>query len=66
MVPIGGAITPGGRPTVPWTGAAALAPPREMEAALAILGGTEHDWLDHPDGGCAEADRAEEAFRAAD
>ena len=28
----------------------------ELEAALAILGVTEHHWLDQPDGGCADAD----------
>ena len=27
---------------------------RELDAALAILGVTEHHWLDLPDGGCAE------------
>lgn len=27
---------------------------REMEAALAALGVTEHRWLDHADGGCAD------------
>jgi LmbE family N-acetylglucosaminyl deacetylase len=30
----------------------------ELEAALAILGVTEHHWLDHPDGGCADLDPA--------
>ena len=29
---------------------------REMEAALGVLGVTEHHWLDLPDGGCAETD----------
>jgi LmbE family N-acetylglucosaminyl deacetylase len=29
---------------------------RELEAALAVLGVTEHHWLDLPDGGCAEVD----------
>jgi len=28
----------------------------ELEAALTILGVTEHVWLDHPDGGCADVD----------
>ncbi len=28
----------------------------ELEAALAILGVTEHHWLDQPDGGCADVD----------
>ena len=28
----------------------------ELAAALAILGVTEHQWLDQPDGGCAEVD----------
>ena len=28
----------------------------ELEAALAILGVTEHHWLDQPDGGCAHVD----------
>jgi LmbE family N-acetylglucosaminyl deacetylase len=37
---------------------AALAAVRthELEAALAVLGVTEHHWLDLPDGGCAEVD----------
>jgi len=30
----------------------------ELDAALAILGVTEHHWLDHPDGGCADLDPA--------
>jgi LmbE family N-acetylglucosaminyl deacetylase len=29
---------------------------RELDAALAILGVTEHHWLDLPDGGCADVD----------
>jgi LmbE family N-acetylglucosaminyl deacetylase len=29
---------------------------RELEDALALLGVEEHHWLDHPDGGCADAD----------
>ena len=28
----------------------------ELEAALGVLGVTEHHWLDHPDGGCADVD----------
>ena len=37
---------------------AALAAVRteELEAALGMLGVTEHHWLDHPDGGCADVD----------
>lgn len=35
----------------------------EMEAALAILGVTEHHWLDYPDGGCAEVDQQEAVRR---
>jgi LmbE family N-acetylglucosaminyl deacetylase len=30
----------------------------EMARCLGILGVTEHHWLDHPDGGCADADPA--------
>ena len=29
---------------------------RELDSALAILGVTEHVWLDHPDGVCADVD----------
>ena len=29
---------------------------RELDSALAILGVSEHVWLDHPDGGCADVD----------
>ena len=29
----------------------------EMEPALAVLGVTEHHWLDYPDGGCADVDQ---------
>lgn len=35
----------------------------EMEAALAILGVTEHHWLDYPDGGCAAVDEDEAVRR---
>ncbi len=35
----------------------------ELEAALAVLGVTEHHWLDHPDGGCAAVDAGEAAAR---
>ena len=28
----------------------------ELESALAVLGVTEHHWLDQPDGGCADVD----------
>jgi LmbE family N-acetylglucosaminyl deacetylase len=38
---------------------------REMEAALAVLGVTEHHWLDYPDGGCAEVDQDEAVGRVA-
>jgi LmbE family N-acetylglucosaminyl deacetylase len=31
---------------------------RELEEALALLGVTEHRWLDLPDGGCADVDPA--------
>jgi len=34
-----------------------------MEAALAVLGVTEHHWLDYPDGGCAEVDQDEAVRR---
>ena len=36
-----------------------------MEAALAILGVTEHHWLDYPDGGCAGVDQDEAVRRVA-
>lgn len=36
---------------------------RELEACLAILGITEHHWLDYPDGGCADVDDAEAVAR---
>jgi LmbE family N-acetylglucosaminyl deacetylase len=38
---------------------------RELEDALGVLGVTEHHWLDHPDGGCAEVDPAEAAGKLA-
>ena len=42
-----------------WPPGAPLAAVRtaEMEAALAVLGITEHHWLDYPDGGCADVDQ---------
>ena len=36
---------------------------RELAAALAVLGVTEHHWLDHPDGYLADADADESAGR---
>lgn len=36
---------------------------RELESALAVLGVTEHHWLDHPDGHLAEVDADESAGR---
>ena len=42
-----------GRTSVPrWPRSA----PRSSRRALAMLGVTEHHWLDHPDGGCADVD----------
>lgn len=38
---------------------------RELDAALAILGVTEHRFLDYPDGGCAAVDAAEATARVA-
>lgn len=38
----------------------------ELERALAILGVTEHHWLDLPDGGCAEVDPEVPAARLAE
>lgn len=38
---------------------------RELAAALALLGVTEHHWLDHPDGCLADADADESAGRLA-
>lgn len=37
----------------------------EMETALAVLGVTEHHWLDYPDGGCADVDEEEAVRRVA-
>ena len=50
-----------------WPSGAPLAAVRtaEMEAALAILGVTEHHWLDYPDGGCAAVDQDEAVRRVA-
>jgi LmbE family N-acetylglucosaminyl deacetylase len=50
-----------------WPPGAPLAAVRttEMEAALAVLGITEHHWLDYPDGGCADVDDREAAARIA-
>ena len=39
---------------------------REMAAALAAIGVTEHVWLDYPDGGCADVDPAEAVRRIRD
>lgn len=36
---------------------------KEMESALAVLGVTEHHWLDYPDGGCADVDQDEAVRR---
>jgi LmbE family N-acetylglucosaminyl deacetylase len=38
---------------------------REMDASLAVIGVTEHWWLDLPDGGCAAVDPEEGASRVA-
>jgi LmbE family N-acetylglucosaminyl deacetylase len=35
----------------------------ELDEALAVLGVTEHYWLDYPDGGCADVDADEAATR---
>ncbi len=37
----------------------------ELEQALAILGVSEHHWLDYPDGGCARVDPVQSAGRLA-
>jgi LmbE family N-acetylglucosaminyl deacetylase len=37
----------------------------ELEESLAVLGVTEHHWLDYPDGGCAEVPTEEAAGRVA-
>jgi len=39
---------------------------KELEVALAVLGVTEHHWLDYPDGGCAAADQDEATGRVAE
>ena len=51
-----------------WPPGAPLAAVRttEMEAALAVLGITEHHWLDYPDGGCADVDQDEAVRRVAE
>jgi LmbE family N-acetylglucosaminyl deacetylase len=51
-----------------WPSGPALADVRttELEAALAVLGVTEHHWLDYPDGGCPEVDEDEAVRRVAD
>jgi LmbE family N-acetylglucosaminyl deacetylase len=51
-----------------WPPGAPLAAVRsaEMEAALKVLGITEHHWLDYPDGGCAQVDQEEAVRRVAD
>jgi len=36
---------------------------KELAAALAVLGVTEHHWLDYPDGGCQAVDQAEAVGR---
>ena len=48
-----------------WPSGAPLAAVRtaEMQRALAILGVTEHHWLDYPDGGCADVDQDEAVRR---
>lgn len=55
----GEAADPGATPLQ----AAALADVRtaELETSLAVLGVTEHQWLDHPDGACAAVDPADPA-----
>jgi LmbE family N-acetylglucosaminyl deacetylase len=51
-----------------WPSGAPLAAVRtaEMESALAVLGVTEHHWLDYPDGGCAGVDQDEAVRRVRD
>jgi LmbE family N-acetylglucosaminyl deacetylase len=51
-----------------WPPGAPLAAVRsaELEAALKVLGITEHHWLDYPDGGCAQVDQEEAVRRVAD
>lgn len=51
-----------------WPSGAALAAVRsdELDAAFAVLGVTEHHWLDYPDGGCTAVDQAEAVRRVAE
>jgi LmbE family N-acetylglucosaminyl deacetylase len=51
-----------------WPSGAPLAAVRtkELDDALAVLGVTEHHWLDYPDGGCADVDQAEAVRRVAE
>jgi len=51
-----------------WPPGAPLAAVRttEMEAALEVLGITEHHWLDYPDGGCHQVDQDEAVRRVAE
>ena len=48
-----------------WPSGAPLAAVRtaELAAALAVLGVTEHHWLDYPDGGCADVDQGDAVRR---
>ncbi len=48
-----------------WPSGAPLAAVRttELEDAFAVLGVTEHHWLDYPDGGCADVDQDEAVRR---
>jgi LmbE family N-acetylglucosaminyl deacetylase len=48
-----------------WPSGKALADVRtkELEAAFAVLGVTEHHWLDYPDGGCTDVDQDEAIAR---
>ena len=48
-----------------WPNGPALAEVRtaELDASLAVLGVSEHRWLDYPDGGCADVDRGEAVGR---
>jgi len=51
-----------------WPPGAPLAAVRttEMEAALGVLGITEHHWLDYPDGRCPQVDQDEAVRRVAE
>jgi LmbE family N-acetylglucosaminyl deacetylase len=51
-----------------WPPGAPLAAVRteELDAALAVLGVTEHHWLDFPDGGCVDVDQDEAVRRVAE